>query len=320
MRPLSLFDAASASDGANDQRTASDRSCPRMSSRPAAPQSAPANRRKCRRGIRSRDTGSVSLQLRPRHAPVSTALPSGAGTASGMIQEVTDMVTVAAVQTRCVARDVRVNALVHADAVLAAAARLVVFPELSLTGYELDAPAVSTDDPELAPIVAACAVTHAVALVGAPVEHDGRAYIAALRVDRSGVRVAYRKTHLGGDEPRRFSPGDGPTALDIDGRRVGIGICKDTGMAEHVGGVAALGVDVYVAGLVHRPEELAEQDARGRRIARQCGAPVVFASFAGPTGGVFKDTAGTSTAWAPDGTQIARASANPGDLIRVRIG
>jgi hypothetical protein len=90
-------------------------------------------------------------------------------------------------------------------------------------------------------------------------------------------------------------------------------------MDEHVSGVADLGVDLYVAGLVHHAEELAEQDRRGQWIALRCGAPVVFASFAGPTGGGFDHTAGTSSAWARDGTQIARASADAGDVVRLTI-
>lgn len=239
--------------------------------------------------------------------------------AFGIMGAMSRTLSVAAIQPPCVACDIRSNARVHAQAIAAAAARLVVFPELSLTGYELDAPAVSINDPNLKPVIEACRAMDAIALVGAPVEQDQRAYIAALRVDGSGARVIYRKTHLGGDEPRRFAPGAGPTAIEVDGRRVGVGICKDTGTAEHVEGVAALGVDVYVAGLVHRREELGEQDARGRRIALRCRAPVVFASFAGPTGGGYDCTAGTSTAWAPDGTQLARAGADPGDLVRVTI-
>jgi len=230
-----------------------------------------------------------------------------------------ETLSIAAVQPTCVARDIGTNALAHANAVLDAGTRLVVFPELSLTGYELNVPTVSRTDPKLAPIVEACRAADAIALVGAPIDQDGRAYIAALRIDGSGVRVAYRKTHLGGDELHRFAPGDGPTAMDIDGRRVGIGICKDTGTDEHINGIAGLRVDLYVAGLVHHAEELAEHDRRGRRIALRCGAPVVFASFAGPTGGGYDHTAGASTAWAHDGTQLARASADPGDIVRLTI-
>jgi predicted amidohydrolase len=228
--------------------------------------------------------------------------------------------TVAAAQPACAAGDVRANALEHARIIRAARARLVVFPELSLTGYELDAEAVSPDDGSLGAIVAACAATGSVALVGAPVDgHAGSAHVGMLRVSSSGVEVAYRKRHLGGDEPARFAPGDGATAIELDGWRVGLGICKDTGVAQHVADAAALGLDLYVAGLVHLPEELGMQDERGLRIARACDAYVAFASFAGPTGGGFDRTAGTSAIWAPDGRQLGRAGTDPGELTRALL-
>lgn len=52
--------------------------------------------------------------------------------------------SIAVAQPLCVAYDVAVNAEIHAAAVAAADARVIVFPELSLTGYELDAPAMPT--------------------------------------------------------------------------------------------------------------------------------------------------------------------------------
>jgi len=203
----------------------------------------------------------------------------------------------------------------HVEAVHAAQARVVVFPELSLTGYELDAPPVDPAGPELSPLVEACAQTGTVAFAGAPV---GGA-IAMLQVSADGVEVAYRKCHLGGDEVGRFTPGDGPRAVEIDGWRVGLGLCKDTGTAEHVEATAALGIDLYLAGLVHLPEELAEQDARGERIARTAGAYVALASFAGPTGFGYDRTAGCSAIWAPDGTQIARTGVQPGEIARAQL-
>ena len=65
---------------------------------------------------------------------------------------------------------------------------MVVFPELSLTGYELDAAAITVDDPRLTPIVEACADAGSLALVGAPVHGEaGRSHIAMLAVDDTGV-------------------------------------------------------------------------------------------------------------------------------------
>lgn len=220
---------------------------------------------------------------------------------------------IAAVQPACAAHDVAANADTHAGIVRAAGARVVVFPELSLTGYELDAHAVAVDDIALAPLVEACAATDALALVGAPVQDEnGRAFIATLRVDRAGVRVVYRKSWLGDREATRFARGDGSTVLEVDGWRLGLGICKDTGSAQHVVGTAALGVDAYLAGLAHRPSELPEQEARAVVIARTCRAYVVFASFAGPTGDVFTETAGSSAIWSPDGIAVARAGPEVG--------
>ncbi len=224
--------------------------------------------------------------------------------------------TVAAAQPRCIARDVRANALEHARAIRDARARVVVFPELSLTGYELDADPVSPDSELLTPIVDSCAATGAVVLVGAPVEEGGRTHIAMLRAGATGIEVAYRKTFLGDDEAGRFSPGDGAAALEIDGWRVGVGVCKDTGVDRHIADVAALDIDLYAAGLVHLPEELAEQERRAARIARACNAYVVFASFAGPTGGGYDRTAGVSSIWAADGRAIARAGDDSGEIAR----
>jgi len=223
---------------------------------------------------------------------------------------------VAAAQPACVASDVDHNAAVHAEVVRAARARVVVFPELSLTGYELDAPAIGPDDEALTVLAAACADTDSVALVGAPVAEDGGEFIATLRVDAAGVGVVYRKSWLGDAESGRFRPGDGPTVLVGDGWRLGLGICKDTGAAQHIAGTAALGVDAYLAGLVHHPEELPEQEARAVVIARTCRAFVVFASFAGPTGGGFATTAGSSAIWSPEGLAIARSGPRVGGVVR----
>ena len=228
--------------------------------------------------------------------------------------------SIAVAQPECEARDIGANALDHAKAIREAQARVVVFPELSLTGYELDAEPVSPDDGALAPVVTACEETRSIALVGAPVAGDeGHEYIAMLRIDEAGAVVVYRKMWLGGEEAGRFSPGPGPVAIDVDGWRLGLGICKDTGASEHAIATAALGIDVFVAGLVHLPEELTEQEARAARIADETEAHVAFASFAGPTGGGFDQTAGRSGIWSPDGAVLAQAGTGPGETVHATI-
>ena len=228
--------------------------------------------------------------------------------------------TIAAAQPPCSPYDAAANALTHAAVIRSAAARVVVFPELSITGYELDAEAIDADDPRLAPLVAACAETATLALLGAPAAGSGgRSHIAMLAADGSGVSVAYRKMWLGGAEPERFDAGEAPAVLEIDGWRLGLAICKDTGVPEHAAATAALGIDAYVAGMLESAEDAHVLDERARRVAGEHGVPVVIASFAGSTGGGFDSAAGRSGVWGSDGVAIARAGAEPGELARATL-
>ncbi|MEZ0240839.1 MAG: carbon-nitrogen hydrolase family protein [Chloroflexota bacterium] len=228
--------------------------------------------------------------------------------------------TVAAAQPVLTSNDVAGNALVHAATIREAAARVVVFPELSLTGYELDAPAIGIDDPRLDPIVEACAETGSLALVGAPVAGGaGQRHIGMLAIDDGGVRVAYRKVWLGGDEPGRFSPGRAPVVLEVDGWRLGLAVCKDTGAPRHAADTAALGMDAYVAGMLESAADAGVPEERARRVATGHGVWVVFSSFAGSTGGGYSDAAGGSGVWSADGVAVARVGSEPGAIARATL-
>jgi predicted amidohydrolase len=230
---------------------------------------------------------------------------------------------VAVAQPRCVPGDVVANAAAHAEAVRSAGARVVAFPEMSLTGYVLDAPAVAGDDAVLEPIVSACAATRSLALVGAPVEasgvRSGERSIGVLAVDGDGARVAYRKMFLGGAEPGSFTPGVEPGVLEVDGWRLGLAICKDTGIPEHAARTCALGVDAYVAGVLEFPEDAAVPEERARRIAADHDVWVAIASFAGPAGGAYEAAPGGSGVWRPGGALQARAGTEPGAVARAAL-
>jgi predicted amidohydrolase len=229
--------------------------------------------------------------------------------------------TIAVAQPPCVSYDVAANAVTHAAAVRSADARVVVFPELSLTGYELDAPGVAAEDPRLAPVVEACAEAGSLALVGAPMNGDaGRSHIAMLAIEGTGASVAYHKMWLGTAESTRFTPGGRPAALEVDGWRLGLAICKDTGIPQHASDTAALGIDVYVAGILERAEDAAVLDERARRVAADHHVWVVLASFAGGTGGGFDRAAGRSAIWTSEGAVIAQAGPEPGAIARATLG
>jgi predicted amidohydrolase len=228
---------------------------------------------------------------------------------------VRDRLTLAVAQPPCAPGDVAANAAAHAEAVRAAGARVVLFPELSLTGYELDTPAIDAEDPGLAALVEACAETGSVALAGAPVRGDaGRPHMAMLAVDGAGASVAYRKMWLGAAEASRFAEGVEPAAIDVDGWRLGLAICKDTGTPRHAADTAALGIDAYVAGVLESEDDAHLLDERARRVAGEHSVWVAMASFAGAAGGGFDRAAGRSGVWGGDGRAVARAGPEAGAL------
>jgi predicted amidohydrolase len=228
--------------------------------------------------------------------------------------------TVAVAQPLCIAYDVAANAVIHAATVRSAGARVVVFPELSLTGYELDAPAIAAGDPRLAPIVEACAETGSLALVGAPVQGEAdKVHIGMLAIDGTGARVVYRKIWLGGAEPARFSPGSEPVVLEVDGWRLGLAICKDTGVPQHAADTAALGIDAYVAGMLESADDAAIPEQRARRVAADHHVWVAFSSFAGSTGGGYSTAAGGSGVWTSDGAVAAQAGSETGAIARATL-
>ncbi|MET8870767.1 carbon-nitrogen hydrolase family protein [Nocardia sp. NPDC004604] len=217
---------------------------------------------------------------------------------------------IAVAQPRCVSHAVAANVQAHVELIRAARARVVVFPEMSLTGYELDADIVAPQDIRLAPIVAACADTGTIALVGAPTPGPS---IGILAVDHRGASVVYRKVYLHGSESDRFRSGE-PTALEVDGWRLGLAICRDTGIAEHARRTAALDIHGYVAGVVHSAEEAALHGERARNVATEHGVWAATAAFAGSTGGGFTRTSGRSGIWSTTGELLAQAGPDPGEF------
>jgi len=117
----------------------------------------------------------------------------------------------------------------------AGGAGLVVFPELGLTGYQLQdlasEVAMRPDDPRLARLAAA---TTGLSAVVSFVEEsaDHRLFIAAALVEDGEVRHVHRKVHLPTyglfDERRFFAPGDviraTPSRLGVG---LGLAVCED---------------------------------------------------------------------------------------------
>ena len=193
-----------------------------------------------------------------------------------------------------------------------AGAQLVVFPELTLTGYPpedlllkrgfLRRAQAALDGLEVSGITAA---------VGWPEEADGHVYNAAALVADGEVRAVYRKLLLPNygvfDERRWFEPGTEPVVADVGGTPVGITICEDIWEPEPTAATAAAGASVVVnlsASPYHHGKGM-ERERMIVQLARDNGVTMAFCNLIGGQDELVFD--GHSLIVAPGGEVRARA-------------
>jgi predicted amidohydrolase len=239
----------------------------------------------------------------------------------------------AAAQSIPIRGDVDANIEEHLRLVHAAAdagANVVVFPELSLTGYELDLAselAFSETDQRLEPLVKLAASRRLTLIVGAPVRIESRLFIGALILTPDGAIDIYTKQHLGAFVPSDnpdgivppaeatvFQPGDRNPLVMIDGTPASIAVCADVSRPEHASAAAQRGAKTYLASMFVIPSDLEKDLTRLRTYAERHSMAVVFSNYGGPSGGL--PSGGCSAVWSAQG--VVRLAAT-GSGIAVAI-
>jgi len=219
---------------------------------------------------------------------------------------------VAAAQTISLAGDMPANIDSHLRFMREAAAhgvQLLVFPELSLTGYELsmaDELAIDADDARLAPMRDLARETGMRAVVGAPLRtENGKLAIAALVLQDDGGMSIYCKQHLHAGEEKAFVAGKGGAPVQVGEDLIALAVCADATHPSHAAHAASGNPAVYAAGSVISVGSYPAESAQLAGYAATHGMAVLLANHGGPTGGW--PCAGRSAVWAPGGEQVAAA-------------
>ena len=234
---------------------------------------------------------------------------------------------IAAAQTIPVGGDVQANLDQHLRLIAAAAregAAVVLFPELSLTGYEMDLArelAFAPDDARLDPLVEAAASNAMIVIAGAPIRCGPRLHIGAVIIRPEGSVDLYTKHRLGAFGPEAacdgivppaeatvFEPGGRDPLVYFNGHVGAVAVCADTGRPFHPLRAAARGARTYFASMFVIPSELARDERNMRTYAREHGMAVVMANFGGPTGGLA--AAGRSGIWSDRGEPLVQLDAS----------
>lgn len=234
---------------------------------------------------------------------------------------------IAAVQVASVRGDIDANVATHAAAMVAAShhgVSALVFPELSLTGYEPTLAAelaITSADRRLEPL-RALALQHQIhAIVGAPLKtriktRTAKPALGAILIQADGTARTYRKMHLGSGEISFFEPGDMPLVSTILGHRIGIAICGDSSQSTHPETYVSAGADIYAAGVFLNAEWYGTDVPRLAGYAERYTILTVMANHAASVGSYA--SVGKSAIWTPDGALLVQADGTENALLIAR--
>ena len=189
-----------------------------------------------------------------------------------------------------------------------AGAEVVVFPELSLTGYVLESVrdlAISPSDPRLDPLVESASDAGLTIVAGAPLLIAETIHIGAIILAPTGAREVYTKHYLGHGEERFVTPGVLDPIVSLGTHRGAVCVCADANQPAHSEAAAARGADTYLVSSLIVAEEFDRKTAALQDYARSFEMTVVFANYGGTAGDLVG--AGGSTVWSARGDVVVRA-------------
>ncbi|MCP5060581.1 MAG: carbon-nitrogen hydrolase family protein [bacterium] len=217
--------------------------------------------------------------------------------------------TVAVAQAHSVRGEIGANVEHHArlaEAASSHSARWVVFPELSLTGYELDLAAelaFSATDERLKPLQEVADATQTILVAGAPVRLASGLHIGAFVIEAGRETRLYTKRHVHSSEAGVFVPGNLDPLIQDAGHSAALAICADTSHPSHAAAAAERGATLYLAGVFVSPEGIHADSERLAGYAREHSMLVAMANAGAGTSRL--ESAGRSSVWSPEGTRIA---------------
>lgn len=219
---------------------------------------------------------------------------------------------IAAAQSTSIAGDIVENVRRHAVFVRKAHdhdACVVVFPELSLTGYEppiaLKA-AITRRDSVLLPLQNLSNELGMMIIAGCPIpSSDGKPFLGAFIVRPGRPIDVYRKRFLHPGEEQYFQASDDMVVCSFCGVEVGVAICADVNNPQHSEDTSKLGANIYSAGVAMTPNGIDEAESNLSVSSLRYGLLTVMANHASTTGGY--SMAGRSAIWNEQGEIIAQA-------------
>ncbi|MCC2604791.1 carbon-nitrogen hydrolase family protein [Planctobacterium marinum] len=178
----------------------------------------------------------------------------------------------------------------------------MVFPELSLTGYEPELAkelSFTHEDSRLQPLIDMAIDKNISIGAGAPLKGENLPKIGLLFISAAGTVESYAKMNLHPGEDKFFDKGEHFHHVNLGGYLVDNAICADTNNEKHAEHYFGLGAAIYVAGVLITKGGYQADTEVMKNYAKKFDLLVAMANHNRPTGGWA--AAGKSAIWSKDG-------------------
>jgi predicted amidohydrolase len=202
-----------------------------------------------------------------------------------------------------------------------AGADVVVFPELSLTGYELELAselAIDSTSSIVADLSNSDIDNNVVIVTGAPLVSDSdKPYIGALISFPSGKTDLYRKQYLHPGEDKFISAGSENYSFEFKQRKMFVGICADFTNSQHWLDAIEDHANIYLLSVLISKNGFAHDSDILRYNAIEHKLNIVMTNYIGETGGWLSH--GNSRTWDTDGNVCISANDSDPCLVLCTI-
>ncbi|WP_371195113.1 carbon-nitrogen hydrolase family protein [Glaciecola sp. SC05] len=184
---------------------------------------------------------------------------------------------------------------------------VIIFPELSITGFEPALAKQLVQNPHSASFdcFEELAEEHEITIgIGIPTQSDTGLNISMLIFQPSKHRQVYSKTILHSDELPYFVCGDSEPVIQVRGQKLGIGICYETLQNERFLQSVNLGAKAFIASVAKPQNGIHKANSLFASFSKKCSIPILMANSIGYCDNFL--SAGQSTVWNSKGKVIGQ--------------
>ena len=196
-------------------------------------------------------------------------------------------------------------------------ANFIIFPELSLTGYERElarAQCFEMEDGRLECFKQASSEYGIVIVAGAPLLLEDRLYIASWIFTPAMEPQIYTKKFLHPGEELYFWPSTQyDPSIKMNGEQISFAICYDIERDEHVKSAKNRSADVYAASIFYTQQGIKSGLKRLQHIAKENELTVLMSNYVGQCWG--EKAGGCSSIWSGNGELVVSADSHSECLV-----